>query len=280
MPPSLPELFREQWEFLATMAALAEPVSIDFICELAPLRPGPLFDLLGKLEPPGWIRKTGQDHFVIGPGLSNPAREKIANINNPKRLSELANRIMAADMLTKINTRTLVDLLDKAGRKKEAGLQAREMSNQTLKQQDLAGAQSALKSSLNLLLTHGLDNETTPLFISGTLQLSDLCFSLGRDFSWLEDLLHGSQDAARSVGDKLSHALLALHLGRLYYFSGRQVEAMIAFSLGLNEVEELGDSDILMPAAEFIGLNYFFQGRFREAMDYFERNENAGQSQI
>ncbi len=52
------ELSKEQWLFLAVIAAFESPVSVDFAGRLVPLFPGPLIDLLEKTESGGWIKKT------------------------------------------------------------------------------------------------------------------------------------------------------------------------------------------------------------------------------
>ena len=85
-------------------------------------------------------------------------------------------------------------------------------------------------------------------------------------------------DAAQRIGDKRSGALIKLHLGRLYYFGERRHEAIAAFAAGKVEVEELGDQDILTRAAEFLGLYYFVQGMFEDAIVYFENAVQAFQS--
>ncbi len=76
------------------------------------------------------------------------------------------------------------------------------------------------------------------------------------------------------MGDKRSQALINLHMGMLYYFTGRRDEAFVALSVGLEEVNELGDEDILTQSAEFIGLFYFMKGQFREVMQHLEHLEN------
>ena len=65
--------------------------------------------------------------------------------------------------------------------------------------------------------------------------------------------------------------MLDLHLGRYFYFADRRAEALQALRSGQLVVEELGDDDILSQSAEFLGLLFFMQGRFREAWEHFER---------
>jgi len=54
---------------------------------------------------------------------------------------------------------------------------------------------------------------------------------------------------------------------------------MVALSVGLNEVEELGDEDILEQSAEFLGNFYFMQGLFKEALIHLERAERVSAKQ-
>jgi transcriptional regulator with GAF, ATPase, and Fis domain len=70
-----------------------------------------------------------------------------------------------------------------------------------------------------------------------------------------------------------SHALACLHLGRLLAYLDRPSEALDTLTTGKEEVERLGDEDILRAAAEFLGLYFMMQGRFREALVHFERAE-------
>jgi tetratricopeptide (TPR) repeat protein len=94
---------------------------------------------------------------------------------------------------------------------------------------------------------------------------------MGKGFADLTDLLQNALSAAGSLGDKRSQALIKLHLGRLYYFGERRHDAMTTFSEGKAEVEELGDEDIFTRSAEFIGLYFFIQGLFAEAVGHFEK---------
>ena len=116
--------------------------------------------------------------------------------------------------------------------------------------------------------------ETSALYISRALKLSNLCYVMGRGITELGEILETAQALATSLGDKRSQALINLHMGMLYYFTGRRDEAFVALSVGLEEVNELGDEDILSQSAEFIGLFYFMKGQFREVMQHLEHLEN------
>ncbi|MFZ2630905.1 MAG: sigma 54-interacting transcriptional regulator [Desulfosalsimonadaceae bacterium] len=112
--------------------------------------------------------------------------------------------------------------------------------------------------------------ERDALFISTALDLANVSFVIGKGFSTLTVTLQEALHAAERIGDRRSFAMINLHLGRLFYFAEQRDTAISVFEVGKFEAEELGDEDILTQAAEFIGLYYFIQGRFQEAIGYFE----------
>jgi transcriptional regulator with GAF, ATPase, and Fis domain/tetratricopeptide (TPR) repeat protein len=127
-------------------------------------------------------------------------------------------------------------------------------------------------SSLSLRLVDIPKNQETDfLFISTALDLANVSFVLGKGFGELTDILQKALASAERTGDRRSVAMINLHLGRLYYFGQKRDKAMKLFSSGKSQSEALGDDDIMTQAAEFVGLYYFIQGRFREAIGYFER---------
>jgi len=123
------------------------------------------------------------------------------------------------------------------------------------------------------------NRQTDMLFVSSSLELADISFVLGKNFRQIADILSRAVKAAKRIGDRRSQALIELHLGRLYYFSEQHEEALLRFEKGKAIVEELGDEDIMIQAAEFIGLYYFFQGRFKNAIEYFEKAAKSFESE-
>lgn len=112
-------------------------------------------------------------------------------------------------------------------------------------------------------------SEGNALFINACLNLSQLGFILGGNFYELTVFLSKALEKAEFIGDRRSSALINLHLGRLYYFSQRRIEALESFKKGKMEVKALGDEDILVRSSEFIGLYHFIQGLNKEASRYF-----------
>jgi len=157
---------------------------------------------------------------------------------------------------------------------KHAGLIDIELAEKYLDSDDKEKAWNAYKQAVELLGPILIkDKECRTLFVSASLGLSNLSFALGKGFSHIAPFLHRAHETALALGDRRSHAMLNMHLGRLYYFSDRRADAMVALSVGLNEIEDLGDEDILEQSAEFLGLFYFMQGLFKEALIHLEKAE-------
>lgn len=94
----------------------------------------------------------------------------------------------------------------------------------------------------------------------------------------MEKILNKALESADSLGYLRAHVLLNLHLGRLYYFTDRRDDALIALSVGFEEIETLDDEDIREQSAEFLGLYFFIKGLLREALEQFDKADKASQS--
>ncbi len=127
-----------------------------------------------------------------------------------------------------------------------------------------------LNQVLSWLDNQPASTERDALFVGTSLELAKASFVVGKGFDRLIDLLKRALEAADRLGDKRSAAMINLHLGRLYYFGEQRHLAMEVFARGKAEVEALGDEDIAANAAELIGLYLFIQGRYPDAMPYFE----------
>jgi transcriptional regulator with GAF, ATPase, and Fis domain/tetratricopeptide (TPR) repeat protein len=124
------------------------------------------------------------------------------------------------------------------------------------------------------LVAHGCE----AIFVEAALEYANLCFGEGKGFRDAAENLQRALVAAEHLGDRRARALIWLHLGRFYYFSERPHEALALFAKGMAEVEELGDEDILMQSAEFLGFYFHIQGLFVEARTYFEKAAQSYES--
>jgi transcriptional regulator with GAF, ATPase, and Fis domain/predicted negative regulator of RcsB-dependent stress response len=154
------------------------------------------------------------------------------------------------------------------------------LAQEALKAGQIEQAWNHLQQVLSRLSDHLFDSNNQALFVPASLEFSGLCMVLGRGFEELKTVLQRARTASKDLGDRRSLALINLHLGRLLYMSNQVSDAMEAFSAGKKVVEDLGDEDIRIEAAEFIGMYYFIQGRLAKARPHLEdavRSLEAGE---
>ena len=169
----------------------------------------------------------------------------------------------------------LIVLLEKIGWAVEASRMEFEIADRDLGgKRNLEAVHESLMRAVGRLKNLDLDPDTSALYISRSLKLSNLCYVLGKGITELGEILETAQALATRLGDKRSQALINLHKGMLYYFTGRRDEAFLSLSVGLDKVNEIGDEDILSQSAEFIAVFYFMKGQFREVMKHLEYLEN------
>ncbi|PKN36829.1 MAG: hypothetical protein CVU62_12040 [Deltaproteobacteria bacterium HGW-Deltaproteobacteria-2] len=275
MKEPYPDLALEQWRFLATLNALGGVAHINILDVLAPLTARQLIDLLKKTTDPGLLIQDDNDMFSLNTSLPKAVVKKIEGMNSMKHLSVLVDIVYAQKIDRELIPHVLIDLLEKAGRTVEASKVQFDLADRELVNgKNMETVHSLLLNAVSRLKNIDLDDETSSLYISRALKLSNLCYVLGRGITELGEILDIAQAFATRLGDKRSQALINLHMGMLYTFTGRRDEAFLALSLGLEEVNELGDEDILSQSAEFIAVFYFMKGQFREVMKHLEQLEN------
>ena len=265
------DLALEQWRFLATLNALGGVAHINILDVLAPLTARQLIDLLKKTADCGLLLQDDNDMFSLGTSLPKAVVKKIEGMNSMKHLLTLVDVVYAQKIDRELNPHVLVGLLEKAGRPIEASILEFENVDKDLgEKKNLETIHESLMRAVGRLKNLDMDPETSTLCISHALKLSNLCYVFGRGLTELGEILETAQDLATKLGDKRSQALINLHMGMLYYFTGHRDNALVALSVGLEEVNELGDEDILSQSAEFIAAFYFMKGQSREVMKHLE----------
>ena len=263
----------EQWSFLALLEAFSEPVPIEIAGILSPLLPGPLMALLEKAEPEGLIQRPSRGMFAIGASLSEPVRRKLARINRRERMAAIVDQIYRENLDAGLSPEAMLQLLERAGHDATLAQKEITIAHEAVAESKYKKARLFLERAVERLVKAGVDDKTGALFVSAVLELSNLSFSLGVGFQRIYRYLVLAQETADRLGDHRSHVLTNLHLGWVFYFTGRRDNALVALSLGYEEVKELDDEDILGQASVFLGIFYYIQGRFQEAIRYFEKAE-------
>jgi transcriptional regulator with GAF, ATPase, and Fis domain/tetratricopeptide (TPR) repeat protein len=280
MKNTMPDFSDEQWRFLAVLAAFDTGVPIHIAGHLAPLLPGPLFDVISRSKAMGWIVQSGEDHFAATQIFVKASQNKLTEINTPEYNEILISRLNELHLEPDIKSKMMGQLMNTGGFEKKAGLFDITIAEKALKAGDHEKAWIHFQRAATRLMKLTDDKECSAWIISTVQKLSNLSFILGRELTSLPEYLHTAHEIAAGIGDKRSHALINLHLGRLYYFSDRRSDALVALSVGLNEIEELADEDILDQSAGFLGLYYCMQGLFREALVQLERAERVSEADV
>jgi transcriptional regulator with GAF, ATPase, and Fis domain len=153
----------------------------------------------------------------------------------------------------------------------EASRLERDMATSALKRGDHQAAWDHLYNALMRLLIVDENPMSDTLIVTIGLELSNLSFLLGKGFGDLALYLKKALKSAKRTGNRRSQALINFHIGRLYYFSEQKSKAIEYFEIGINLIEDIQDTDLMAQAGEFVGLYYFIQGCFHEALPHFER---------
>ncbi len=278
MQPNNHEFSEDQWNFLAVLDAFGGPLSMEVAGAFVPLLPGPLFDMINRAKALGWIEQPGTDRFALTGNLPATARKKLQSINTRDRLGQMADTVLMQNFDQQIKPRNLLNLLEMAGRHLEASQFEIELAYGAVEKDHHEEAAKLLRKAIDRLCDNGIVAQAGELFISAALAYSSLCFTLGSGFQNIDKFLGEAHELANQTGDRRSLALINFHLGRLYYFLDRRDEALVALSLGIEEIKELGDDDIISQSSVFIGIFYFIKGCFKEAIAHFDKAEQFFES--
>jgi transcriptional regulator with GAF, ATPase, and Fis domain/tetratricopeptide (TPR) repeat protein len=266
-----PVFSKEQWEFLAAIEALGQPVHISVAGELVPLNPGPFLELIRQAKRVGWLEQTEPDTYRLSADLPERIKGRLKEISNPEFLARLVKRVDQLGLRGRLHPASLSGLLRRAGLDYEAAVLENDLAQAALQKGDFVSACNHIEEAVSCLARVRGHAEAEALFVSTVLDLSNLRLRLGRNLDGVPTLLRQARDAAEGLGDRRSRALADLYMGRFSYFSHNLDDALGALVSGLDEVEELGDEDILAQSAEFVGLYYFLQGMYKEAIKHFAR---------
>ena len=133
MCSDLPDFSIAQWDFLATMEAFLNPVSVDTAGAISPILPGEFLNLLSRCEEFGWIDKFESDCFGLTPNVPATVISKLKKINSPERLSAMLDRLESLNMPDQDNRRIMVNLLDRSGQTQEAAILESDIAQDLLK---------------------------------------------------------------------------------------------------------------------------------------------------
>ena len=270
MDIQLPEFSTSQWDFLALLEAIGEPVSIDILCTLVPLTPGELLDLIRLTKSSGWLENNDDNTFVLGESGPTSLITELKKINTATRIKTVHNKIHDLGLHKSLNAKIHSRLLGRSGQEYDAAVMEYDFAMKAVERGNLKLAMEHLERALTSLNKGLGDRNYDMLFISASLAISNIRSRLKTGMSKIPDQLHQAMLAADRQGDRRAHTLVSLHFGRHFTMIDKLDESLSLLASGLEEVKALGDEDILENTAEFVGLYYFIQGLYKDAADNFE----------
>lgn len=270
-----PQFSQEQWEFLSLLEFFGAPVSVDLIETLAPLSAGPLLDLIQRGVEFGLIRRDGPAKLSLSSDLPKHVSAKLAEINSVERLTNIFDKLLESGAAYEIAPHIRGRLRTKTGPSEESAKLEIKLAEEAKKRGDFDLCWSHLEQALDMISGLLHKPELASELVNVALQLSNLGFYLGKHWEVLPEILEKARSVADMLGNLRSVALIQLHLGQVLYFGGKRHEALAAFSSGWQAVQDLGDPDILYRSSGLIGLYFFMQGLFREALEHLERAVQA-----
>ena len=265
MSPLLPKFTSLQWQFLATMAAFNNPVSLDAVGKLVQLPHGQFLELIRKCESLGWICQYDVNTFSLSNSLPDDVRFKLKkinpisslNVNNPivKDPPKASNNIPRK---SENRERTLRDKIVMTIEVLQKG--ERDLARKHVKQ---------IGSLLSLVNIKATSTENA-WFIPESIRLAEYCSARNIELHIIIKILTTTIMIAEEVGDERSWAMANFMLGRACWLQGRTHDAVFYLGKGKDKAEELGDPDILTYAAWYIGYYYYIQGYMNKAAGYLK----------
>jgi transcriptional regulator with GAF, ATPase, and Fis domain len=270
MKPVAYNFTKSQWDFLAVLHAFSEKTPLWIAGALIPLKPVPLFSLIRQGKALGWIDQPENDQVAISPDLPPEIIHKLEKINTPAHLTKMIDTLESMGLIESLEPKSYVALLRHAGLDGKAARMELDKVIADFNPLKLPELHDSLKKILKRLKTDLNDIESKQRFIASAIKISDLCIENGSGLKIARQYLVQAFEIAERLSDRRSGAIIKLHLARILSLSKKHLEAKEAFEFGIAEIEKLGDRDIFLQAAEFIGYYYFLQGRYRQALQYFE----------
>lgn len=268
MRPKTPELTREQWSFLAVFEALDQPVKISLAGELVPLPPGPFMELIRISTEQGWLDQIEIDEYRLSENIPETVLNRLKKINRPRELKRLQTLLEQSDLKNLIKPGALTGLLKRSGSMLRAAENEYEAAGRALENSNYPIAAAHMEKTLAILEE---SQSGDALQVVASMELADIRRRMGSRLNETPELLHRARKTAVRMGDRRSCALIDLRLGRFSFVHDNLADALESLASGLDEVDELGDEDIISQSSEYAGLYYFLQGMHKDAIRFYDR---------
>ncbi|MBW2367033.1 MAG: sigma-54-dependent Fis family transcriptional regulator [Deltaproteobacteria bacterium] len=269
------ELSSIEWESLAILYTVEEPIPMDLFSRLTPLPAEAFLEMVKKAEAWGWIRRISPDRIALAADLSPGIQDGIRDIFTPQKRSMFIKRIEQNGLKDAIGPALMARLFSVSGRLEEAVELWVGLFEDAIREKDEKRAALYLKEAVDGLFALGDSGkkDRKRQFVQSVLNLQESAQYFSPDYfvgqTWRR-LAKKAMHVADELGDKRSHALFTLAYGM--FLSIRQpAQAIPVLAQGKKTAEDLDDPDIMAAAAGPIGIYYTIQGRHIDAIRYVER---------
>ena len=266
----------EQWQFLAVFDAFGGPLPIEIAGRFAPLSDIQILDVIERGA--DLIVPAGEDTFALSPDAPSDAIQKIREINTKEHLQQMILQSEKLGFTEKIDKTALIRVLKCANRVTDAARLAFEIAQTIEKDGDLEKARTQL-IQIQADLADALENpENAKLFIEVVINTSRLSIRLEKFGPEVSNNLRQARSCAEKNGDRRSWAVINFYLGRYYMLHDRPDNALSIMQAAIQEVEKLGDADILTRTAESRAFFYYMQGLHRDVANTLENTPGVSDS--
>ena len=266
----------EQWKFLAVFEAFGGPLPVETAGMFAPLSDVQLLDVIERGA--DLIVPAGEDTFAFSPDAPGEAIQKIREINTKERLLQMIQHSEKLGLNDKIDKTALVRVLKRVNRVTDAARLAFEIAQTMEKDGDLEKARTQL-IHIQADLADALENpENARLFIEVVIDMSRLSIRLEKFGPEVSKNLRQARSCAEKNGDRRSWTVINFYLGRYYMLHDRPDNALSIMQAANQEVEKMGDADILTRTAESRAFFYYMQGLHRDVVNTLENTPGVSDS--
>lgn len=266
----------EQWAFLAVFDALGGALPVEIAGMFAPLSDGQLLDVIERGT--DLIVPAGEDAFALSPDAPRESLQKLHKINTKEHLQQMILRMEKLGLGEKIDNTALIRVLKHAGRVTDAARLACESARVMERGGDPETARSQF-IHIQADLAKALENpENARLFIEVVLNISRLSIRLEKFGPDVLKILRQARFCAEQIGDRRSSAVIKLYLGRYYMLHDHLEDALSIMQAANQEVDNLGDDDILTRTAESRAFFYYLRGLHGDVVNTLEKALGVSES--
>ncbi len=261
----------EQWEFIATLDAFGEAISVDVVGELSPLKPKHLLQVVQDGIQLQMIQQAAPGEICLVLDISEAVRQKVEAINSRDRLNRLLEGLTEKNLTAQVPASAIVCLLTRAGKFNSAAAMERDLARTALNSRRLFEALSHLGNCLQLCALDKGNDSSDVLYLEAALEYSSLVILMGVEIDQAIVIMEKAKGFAKKSGDRRTLAMLYFISGIAAFLLGKSGSVIDEMDKGRLLVEELADPDILYRSSFYLGFYHYFRGELETAVDYLRR---------